>query len=141
MLSLWRNRSKAQQTSASRHVQLVGTVSGLGQQLKDCKFRTTDIFVEYSTSRLGLLDFPNLLGHLRKCGYKPEDLIGDVSCFSLLPAFKNFARRTCGLEYWRQAYLFRILFPKDPLVDKNHSAAIDVIQLAKMARLVAELTK
>ena len=37
--------------------------------------------------------------------------------------------------------LFRILFPQDPLVDQNHSAAVDVIQVAQILRLMVELIK
>lgn len=38
-------------------------------------------------------------------------------------------------------FVFRILFPQDPLVDLNHTAAVDAIQTAQILRLLAELTK
>lgn len=37
--------------------------------------------------------------------------------------------------------MLRALFPKDPLVDQNHSAFVDAMQLAQILRLVAELSK
>lgn len=37
--------------------------------------------------------------------------------------------------------MFRLLFPQDPLVDCNHAAVVDALQLARLLRLAAELCK
>lgn len=37
--------------------------------------------------------------------------------------------------------MFRVLFPKNSLVDQNHSAAVDAVQTAHVLKLLAELTK
>lgn len=43
------------------------------------------------------------------------------------------------LESWSLPILFRAFFPQDPLVDQNHSAAVNVAQLAQILRLLVEL--
>jgi hypothetical protein len=142
-LSSSRIRARVPQTSRAQHVQLVQTVSDLVKQLQNCHFRPTDMFIEYSSSTTssGLLDLSNLRGFLRHCRSNVQEFLPDVSCYSFLPMAKGFSQRTLGVRYYRLAYLFRILFPTDRLVDKNHSAAVDALQLAQVARLMAELSK
>src|SRR5215469_10420744 len=38
-------------------------------------------------------------------------------------------------------FMFRLHFPQDPLVDCNHTAVVDALQLARLLRLAAELCK
>jgi hypothetical protein len=140
-LELLQAQPKGQQSSSAEHVQQVHTVGDMVQQLKNCHFRPADKFVEYSVGRQRLLDLNNVCRLLDQSGYKSQKLIPAVSGYTFLPAAKQFLQRILELDSWSLPFLFRILFPRDPLVDQNHSAAVDAIQLAQIIRLLAELSK
>ena len=59
----------------------------------------------------------------------------------MLRSAQNFLEQVLKLRSWSLPFLFRVLFPQDPLIDQNHSAVIGAIQLAQILRLSAELTK
>lgn len=109
------------------------------QQLKGCNIQSTDILVKYSPHRTKSFDFANLCFLLEQCGHK--DLIPYPRVFTLLPSSKKIFQQDLGFDSYRQEYLFQSLFPQHPLVDMNHSASVDAIQLAHLVRLVVELHK
>jgi hypothetical protein len=143
-LSLLRIKSKVGPMSPKPHVFLVQTISDLVKQLKTCQFRSTDLFVEYSpytSGSQGFLDFENLHGFLCRHGYMSQELFPEVSSISVLPVARNFCGDIIGVKLWALPFLFRILFPQHPLADKNHSAAVDALQLAQITRLFVEFSK
>ena len=120
------------------------TIGDLVKQLKTCQFRSTDLFVEYSPYTSGsqsFVDFENLHGFLCRHGYMPQELFPEVSSISVLPVARNICGDIIGVKLWALPFLFRILFPQHPLVDKNHSAAVDALQLAQITRLFVEFSK
>ena len=128
-------------SSMSEQVSQVRTVMGMVQKLKDCHFRTNDLFIEYSSGSHSSLDIKNVRLLLERNGYKSLDIIPANNVCRAIKPIRAVLGQAMKLENWSQPILFRILFPRHPLVDQNHSAAVDSIQLAQIIRLIGELTK
>ena len=59
----------------------------------------------------------------------------------MLRSTQKFLEQVLKLRSWTLPFLFRVLFPQDSLIDQNHSAVIDAIQLAQILQLSAKLIK
>jgi hypothetical protein len=130
-----------ERTSTVKHVHQVRTVTGMVQQLKNCHLGPNDKLVEYSLYSQSLLDVRNVGLFLEQSGYRRQDLLSASKGYAVIRSTRDFLQQAMKLKTWSLPFLFRILFPQDPLVDQNHSAAVDVIQLAQILRLLAELSK
>jgi hypothetical protein len=129
---------KSHNTEPSGHVQTALTVQDLVQQLKDCQIRSNDWMFEYSTFK-NSLDVRNLRHLLKFHGYNEQELVPAENTGSIVPAVQQLLKNTLGLDSIKLPFLFRILFPSDPFVDLNHSAAVDTMQLVQIFRLLAAL--
>jgi hypothetical protein len=138
-------RSSEHGTSATNHAQQVETVKAMAQQIRNCHFKPNDIFVEYSLRRNFVpLDMGNIRRLLQHHGFNDRELIPQATEHpgdEWITAIRRCLSQVLPISCWKLQYLFRLLFPRDPLVDKNHSATIDCLQLARIVRLVAELAK
>jgi hypothetical protein len=132
-----------QNTSAeiANHVQQVRTVEQMVQQIKDCRFQPHDIFIEYSNSGQSCLDMRNVCWLLDRHGFRTKDLIPCEGTYGLLQPMKKFVSQVLPFDCWKLPFLFRVFFPNHSLVDQNHSAAVDSLQLAIITRLTYELSK
>lgn len=127
-------------TLIAKDVSLVRTAASLSEQIEDCHFGPNDIIVEWSFNIHALLDMTNIKSFLMQTGYDRQTLLPS-SGHALIRANKKILGQAVKLKSWSLPILFRILFPQDPLVDQNHSAAVDVIQVAQILRLMVELIK
>jgi len=132
-----------QNTSAeiASHVRQVRTVEQMVQQIKDCRFQPNDIFIEYSNSGQSCLDMRNVRWLLDRHGFRTKDLIPCESAYGVLQPMKKFVAQVLPFDCWKLPFLFRVFFPNHSLVDQNHSAAVDSLQLATITRLTYELSK
>jgi len=129
---------KAHNTEISGHVRTALTVDELVQQLKDAQFTPNDWIIEYSTQK-GTLDVKNLHNLLESYGYNAQKLVPAKHTASIYPTAVQLLKKPLELNCAKQPFLFRILFPSDPLVDLNHSAVIDAMQLIQIFKLMAAL--
>ncbi|KFY20808.1 hypothetical protein V491_03408 [Pseudogymnoascus sp. VKM F-3775] len=123
------------------HVRQVHTVEQMVQQIKECLFQQNDIMVEYSMFSETCLDMKNLRWLLDQPGCDANDLIPCNDTFGIIQPIKKFMYQVLPLDCWKLQLVFRVLFPSHPLVDQNHSAAVDTLQLAAITRLAFELSK
>jgi len=134
-------RSQQQDPSSPQHVPPVYTAAGMMKQLKDCHFKESDVFVEYSKS-LALPDLSLIRSVIeRQEDYNPFSLIPGNTGFAIISDIKTLLSQALPLPTYKLQFIFRLLFPQDPLVDCNHSAVIDSLQLARILQLAAELAK
>lgn len=124
----------------AKDVPLVRTAAALSEQIEDCHLGPNDIIVEWSFNTHALLDMTNIKCFLKQTGYDSQTLLSSSGHALLRPTMK-FLSQAVKLKSWRLPILFRILFPQDPLVAQNHSAAVDVIQVVQILRLMVELIK
>lgn len=134
-------RSKQQCASSAQHVPPVYSAAGMMKQLEDCHFKESDVFVEYSKSSM-LPDLSLIRSVIERQG--------DCDVFHLIPSNNGFAiisdikallSQALPIPSCQLQFIFRVLFPQHPLVDCNHSAAIDSLQLARILQPAAELAK
>ena len=118
----------------------VRPTTDLFQQLRDCHFGPDDIIVEWSIKSTSILDVQLIRSFLLQNGYDDQSLLPSGG-YAVLGSTQKFLEQVLKLRSWSLPFLFRVLFPQDPLIDQNHSAVIDAIQLAQILRLSAELTK
>jgi hypothetical protein len=132
-----------QNTSAeiTSHVRQVRTVEQMVQQIKDCRFQPNDIFIEYSNSGQSCLDMRNVRWLLDRHGFRTKDLIPCEGTYGVLQPIKKFVSQVLPFDCWKLPFHFRGFFPNHSLVDQNHSAAVDSLQLAIITRLTYELSK
>lgn len=128
-------------SSTAKHVHQVRNANEMVEQLEDCQFGPNDKIVEYSMHSHSLLDMKNVHLLLEQCGYESQGLLSTSKGYALIKPIQKLLGQAIKLKSWSQPVLFRILFPQDPLVDQNHSAVVDAIQLAQILRLSAELFK
>ena len=102
--------------STVEHVQQVRTAGGLVKQLEKGHLGTDDILVEYSLYSQNFLDIRNIRQMLEVTGYNSGDLLPSQE-YAVLRPIRRFLEKIIKLESWSQPLLFRVLFPKDPLVD------------------------
>lgn len=121
------------------HVPAVFTVKEMVRQLKDCDMKRNDWIIEYSSYSHKSLDVRNLNRLLECHGYEAQTLVPAEKILPIVPAARTLFQTALGIDKCRLPYLFRILFPSDPLVDLNHSAAIDAMQLVRLVRFMTEL--
>lgn len=133
-------RKLDRKTLTAEDVPLVRTAASLSGQTEDCRLGPNDIIVEWSFNTHALLDITNIKSFLKQTGYDSQTLLPS-SGHALLRPTKKILGQAVKLKSWSIPILFRILFPQDPLVDQNHSAAVDVIQVAQILRLTVELIK
>ncbi len=96
--------------------------------------------MEWSFNTHALLDMTNIKSFLKQTGYDRQTLLPSSGHASIRPT-KKILSQAVKLKSWGLPILFRIVFPQDPLVDQHHSAAVDVIQVAQILRLMVELIK
>jgi hypothetical protein len=125
--------------AASMHVPPVHTIPDFAEQLDALRIQCSDIFVEYSTRTHRSLDLTNIRRHLEMAGTDVAQLIPTKKEFGIIHPLKSFLKAVLPLPNWSQQLLYRVLFPRSPLVDKNHRATVDSMQLSEILRLVAEL--
>jgi hypothetical protein len=77
---------------------------------------------------------------LKQNGYESQRLL-PKSSYVLIKPIQKFLEPVLKLERWSLPLVFRVLFPKNSLVDLNHSAAVYAVQVAHILKLLAELTK
>lgn len=130
-----------QAESPPRHIPMVRTVAEMVRQISDCQVRRRDIFIEYSFYRNRTLDIENLRQLLKNHGFKESDILSSRHAYPVGNPIKEQLAKVLQLDCYKLQFLFRCLFPQHPLVDKNHSAAVDSIQLAQIVRLLVELAK
>lgn len=133
-------------TSGTENAHQVETVKAAARQIRNCRFKPNDIIIEYSSySKRAPLDMRKIRHMLQYHGFNDRELIPDTiehTCEdNWTRVIRRFFSQVLPLSCWKLQYLFRILFPRDPLVDKHHSAVIDCLQLARIVRLIAELAK
>lgn len=134
-------RTQQQDPSAPQHVPMVYNAAGMAKQIEACRFKENDLFVEYSIWT-HLLDLSNVRSALkRQKGYDDSLLIPSNHGYAVLVSIGNLLSQALPLPSRALQFVFRLLFPQDPLVDCNHSAAVDALQLARILRLAAEMTK
>ena len=133
-------RKLDRKTLTAEDVLLVRTAASLSEQIEDCHLGPNDIIVEWSFNTHALLDMTNIKSFLKQTGYDSQTLLLS-SGHALLRPTKKILGQAVKLKSWSLPILFRILFPQDPSVDQNHSAAVDVIQVAQNLRLMVELIK
>ena len=127
--------------SAPQHVPMVYNAAGMAKQIEACRFKENDLFVEYS-KWTRLLDLSNVRSVLkRQKGYDDSLLIPSNHGYAVLVSIGNLLSQALPFPSRALQFVFRLLFPQDPLVDCNHSAAVDALQLARILRLAAEMTK
>lgn len=124
----------------AKDVLQVRTAASLVKQLEDCHFGPNDMIVEWSPHTHALLDMTNIKSLLKQTGYDSQTLLPSSGHALLRPTEKSLSQAV-KLKSWSLPFLFRILFPQDPLVDQNHSGAVDTIQVAQILRLIFELIK
>jgi hypothetical protein len=131
------------QHPSARHVPIVSTIPEAVDQLKECRFNSTDILIEYSPSRRRLLDFQNIRRFLEQHGHDPGLIVPDAIGYSCMDDVRRspLCRDILKLPGWNLTLLFAVLFPQHPLALRNHSAAVDAMQLAHIIQLIAELSK
>ncbi|KAH8817215.1 hypothetical protein F5884DRAFT_830312 [Xylogone sp. PMI_703] len=115
-----------QDPSAPSHVKTAYSVAGMAQQVEDYRIRASDVFVEFSTHKIKLLDLGNVHSTLK-------EHLGDDG-LRLIP------RLLAGI-FSEEIPLPSGSLQRDPLVDFNHTAAVDALQLARLLRFAAELWK
>jgi len=142
-LSFVRMKPDFQLNPNAQHAQQVSTISQGIQQIVNCDFRPTDIFVEYSPTRHTPLDLGNLRQFLKT--NSPELLLHtlDVQSYACISDIRSspVCRDILNLPRHNLSLLFAVLFPEHPLVFQGHSAAVDVIQMTHILRLFAELSR
>jgi hypothetical protein len=134
-------RIQQQDPSSPQHVLPVYTAACMMKQLEDCYFKESDVFVEYSKSS-ALPDLSLIRSVIE--GQEDYDAFRPIpgnNGFAIIPEIKALLSRALPLPSYSLQFIFRLLFPQDPLVDCNHSAAIDSLQLARILQLAAELAK
>jgi hypothetical protein len=109
------------------------------QQIKACHFKPGDTVLEYIKGET-LVDFDNLRKVLVSNGCNFDGLFPGVCALTTLNAIKAIFRQVLKLPSWSLGFVFQVMFPQDPLVAQNHSAAVDAIQLARIIRQMAELS-
>jgi hypothetical protein len=134
-------RTQQQDPSAPQHVPMVYNAAGMAKQIEACQFKENDLFVEYSMW-CTLLDLSNVRSVLkRQKGYDDSLLIPSNHGYAVLTSIGKLLSQALPPPSRTLQFVFRLLFPQDPLVDCNHSAAVDALQLARILRLAAEMTK
>ena len=118
----------------------VCTATDLLQQFRDCHFGPDDIIVEWSITSYFLLDLRLIRSFLLQNGYGNQNLLPSGG-YAVLRSTRKFLEQGLKPRSWSLPFFFRVLFPQDNLIDQNHLAVIDAIQLAQILRLSAELTK
>lgn len=83
----------------------------------------------------------NLRWLLSQHGCDAKALVPCVNISGIFQPIKKFISQVLPLNCWGLQFVFRVLFPTHPLVDQNHSAAPDTIQLALITQLAFELSK
>jgi hypothetical protein len=135
-------KSQQQDASAPRHVPTTYSVAGMARQIEDCKFKESDLFVEFSTFTSNLLDVGILRSTLEEhLGDDGARLVPDTRGYAVANTIRSLLSQVMPLPSGVLQFMFRLLFPQDPLVDCNHTATVDALQLARLLRLVAELCK
>lgn len=139
-LARLQSRPNSQESTLTRrHVSQVHTVDGMIQQIKACHFKPGDTILEYINGET-LVDFDNLRKVLVGNGCNFDGLFPGVCALTTLNAIKAVFRQVFKLPSWNLELVFRVMFPQDPLVAQNHSAAVDAIQLARIIRQMADLS-
>ena len=128
----------AQKSSATQPVRQVHTISEKYEQLKSCQMRPKDKVVEWSLPRDCDFDLSNTHLVLEQNGLKSQGLLPKSSCAILRPV-EAFFGSVLKLKSFSLPLVFRVLFPEDSLVDLNHSATLDAVQMVQIVKLVAEL--
>jgi len=129
-----------QDSSTSQHVRQIHTAVEMFEQLENCRFRPKDKITEWSLQRYSCLDLNNTHLVLKQNGYESQRLL-PKSSYALIKPIQKFLEPVLKLEKWSLPLVFRVLFPKNSLVDLNHTAAVDAVQVTHILKLLAELTK
>src|SRR5438034_766934 len=127
--------------SPPKHIPMVRTVAEMARQISDCHVKRSDIVIEYSSYRNRTLDIKNMRQLLKDRGFEESDTLSSRHSYPVANPIKEQVAEILQLDCYKLQFLFRCLFPQHPLVDKNHSAAVDSIQLAQIVRLLVELAK
>jgi hypothetical protein len=127
--------------SAPRPVPQVRTFNEMAQQIRGCHFQEDDIFIEYSKMVFALVDINNVRRLISSHGLADRDLMPSNQASTVLAPIKKILEQILPIDCFQLQHIFRILFPQDPLVDKNHSAVVDALQLARVVNLLVELAK
>ena len=133
-------RKNDRKTLTAKDVPLVRTAAALSEQVEDCHLGPNDIIVEWSFNTDALLDLTEIKSFLKQTGHDGQTLLPS-SGDALLKSIKELLGQAVKLQSWSLPIPFQILIPQDPLVDRNHSAAVDVIQVAQVLPLMVELIK
>jgi len=116
-------RSQKQNPTSPQHVPLVDTAAaGMMKQLQDCRFKENDMFVEYSFSSFSLPNLTLLYSVIAQHEDRDISLLTTKNTgLAVFPDIKALLFQALPLPTYRLHFLFRFLFPQDPLVDCNHS--------------------
>jgi hypothetical protein len=124
-------KAQQQDPSTPRHVSMTYSVVGMARQIEDCQFKESDLFVEFSTYTSNLLDAGILRSTLEeRLGGDGARVIPDTRRYAVANTARSLLSQGMPLPSGALQFMFRLLFPQDPLVDCNHSVVVDALQLA-----------
>ena len=103
-------------SSTSEQVSQVRNVMGVVQQLKDGHLGTNDLFIEYSSGSHSSLAINNVRLLLARNGSRSLDVLPANNMCRAIEPIRAVLGQPMKFETWSQPILFRILFPRHPLV-------------------------